>query len=157
MTPTFFMGGWWRPYLDISAGEISLKVGEIFSCGCLTYELPQLSCWYLWIQGRPNSLCTSGWERSLVDIPSVKISLKVEKFSLADVLHTDVRSYNAGSRELKGVLMAPTFLIGMWEHLHVDVPTGVNFDQGRWFLLKTSAVATVGVMNLGESVSPPYF
>lgn len=79
----------------------------------------------------PNSPCTSGWERSLVDIPSVKISLKVEKFSLVNVLHIDVRSYNAGSRELRGVLMAPTFLIGMWEHLHVDVPTCVNFDQGR--------------------------
>lgn len=53
--------------------------------------------------------------------------------------------------------MALTFLIGTWEHQHVDV-LQVRFliKVGDAFL-KTTTVVTVGVMCLGDPLWPPMF
>lgn len=45
----------------------------------------------------------------------MKNLLKVEKFSLTEVLHADVRSGICGSREFRGGPMGPTFFIGTWK------------------------------------------
>lgn len=39
----------------------------------------------------------------------------------------DIHSHRHGSHEFMGIPVAPTFLSGRWEHLHVYTPIGKKF------------------------------
>lgn len=56
-----------------------------------------------------------------VYVPPCENFTKVGKFSLVNVLHIDVRSYNDWTHKFRGVPVAPTILIDIRERLHVDL------------------------------------